>query len=87
MRIVFARKFVKSLAKIPAPIRERYYERLILFKQDRRHPLLNDHGLGGEWAGHRSVNVTGDYRAIYHEVSAEIFRFVAIGTHPQLYGR
>ena len=86
MRIIFARVFVKRLKKIPAPIREQYYERLTLFRTEWQHPILADHALTAEWAGHRSINVTGDYRAVYKEVANEIFEFVAIDTHHNLYG-
>lgn len=87
MRIIFAHSFVKRLKKIPAPVREQYYERLSMFREDRQHSILADHALTGEWVGHRSINVTGDYRALYREVVEGVFEFVAIGTHPELYGK
>lgn len=86
MRIIFAHAFVKRLKKISTPIREQYYERLTLFRSERRHPILADHALGGVWAGHRSINVTGDYRAVYKEIANDTFEFVAIDTHHNLYG-
>jgi len=73
-------------AKLPRDPREKFIERAELFIENPRHILLKDHALTGTWAGHRSINVTGSYRAVYHEVSTDTFRFVAIGTHPELYG-
>ena len=87
MRIIFAHDFVKRLKKIPAPVREQYYERLELFQEGVRHPLLADHTLMGEWKGHRSINVTGNYRAIYREIATGVFEFVAMGTHAELYDK
>ena len=86
MRILHGGKFDKQFAKLSTGIQEAYIERNRLFMEDRRYPLLRDHALTGAWAGHRSINVTGDYRAVYEEVAADTFRFVAIGTHHELFG-
>ncbi|MEK9154057.1 MAG: type II toxin-antitoxin system mRNA interferase toxin, RelE/StbE family [Patescibacteria group bacterium] len=80
------RVFDRMFKKLPRDVRDRFVERAELFIKDHRHPLLRDHALTGAWAGHRSINVTGDYRAVYEEVAADTFRFVAIGTHHDLYG-
>jgi len=42
--------------------------------------------LVGELRGYRSINITGDWRAIFMEIDGgKIIYFVAIGTHSQLY--
>jgi len=45
---------------------------------------LNNHSLSGEWRGYRSIDITGDIRAVYR-IENEINLFVAIGSHNQLY--
>ncbi len=77
--------FRKKMRKLPRTIQDGFWERLQLFRENARHPLLHDHALTGEWAGCRSLNVTGDYRAIY-VVDGSTIRFLAIGTHAELYG-
>ncbi|MEK7116857.1 MAG: type II toxin-antitoxin system mRNA interferase toxin, RelE/StbE family [Patescibacteria group bacterium] len=87
MHAIFDAKFKKMYAKVSKKIKIAFNNRLDLFLIDRRHPLLDDHALSGKYLGYRSINITGNFRAIYTEVSKNIFRFVAIGTHPQLYGK
>ncbi len=62
--------------------------KLKLFKADNFSPLLNNHILKGKYSGTRSINVTGDWRALYvteGQFGQDIV-FVALGTHSQLYG-
>ena len=65
-------------------MQSRFEERLKLFLEDSFHPLLNNHQLHGEWEGYRSINITGDLRAIF-KVEEETAIFVAIDTHTNLY--
>ncbi len=84
MIIKFEKSFDKQFKKMLKNLKNKFYERLELFRQDKFQYLLNNHSLTGEWDGHRSINITGNYRAVYYEYNNEI-RFVAIGTHSQLY--
>ena len=65
-------------------VKEKFEAKLRLFREDRYSPTLNNHSLAGEYAGYRSINVTGDWRAIFMEVRETVY-FVALGTHSQLY--
>jgi addiction module RelE/StbE family toxin len=80
------KKFVKQFKKLPKNVREKFEQKLRVFVINPYSPVLNNHPLTGRWAGCRSVNVTGDYRAIYH-LSNDIVTFMRIGTHHQLYGK
>jgi addiction module RelE/StbE family toxin len=86
-RFSTSRAFNRMFKKLSLSVRERFIERAELFVHNARHPLLHDHALTGEWIGHRSINVTGDYRAVYKEITNDTFEFVAIGTHHQLFGK
>ncbi len=86
MEVDFHRIFLKQLERLPARVRVKFEQRLSLFLIDEFHPLLNNHPLTGEYAGKRSINVTGDYRAVYLHLTAHSVLFFAIGTHSQLYG-
>ncbi len=80
----YHKRFKKQYEKLPLKIRERFKERLLIFKDDPFAIELNNHTLHGKYAGCRSINVTGDLRAIY-EVKENGVRFLDIGTHSELY--
>ncbi len=69
--------------------RSAFAERSQLFQTDPFHPFLHNHALKGMYKGYRSINVTGDWRALYMEsrsASGEvIIEFKLFGTHSQLY--
>lgn len=85
MAITYSRVFKKMFKKKDTFVQTKFSERLSLFMQDRNHPLLNNHLLDGIWIGCRSINITGDFRAVYEELGNDYFEFVAIGTHSELY--
>ena len=85
MAITYSRVFKKMFKKRDAWVQDKFAERLLLFTQNRNHLLLNNHPLDGIWAGCRSINITGDFRAVYEELGNDCFEFVAIGTHSELY--
>ena len=85
MKVKFHRNFEKLYDKLPDKIQRRFEERLLIFVGNASDPTLRDHSLTGEWQGCRSINVTGDYRALYETLDEETVIFVAIGTHSQLY--
>lgn len=89
MSINYGKRFSKQYEKADLKIRNAFKNRLKLFKEDPHHPLLNNHSLTGEYAGYRSINVTGNWRAIYGEMQDKegnkVTTFKVLGTHPQLY--
>ncbi|MBI4097855.1 MAG: type II toxin-antitoxin system mRNA interferase toxin, RelE/StbE family [Candidatus Levybacteria bacterium] len=83
-RIDFSTKFLKQHKKAPIEIKRAWIKRFALFSQDPSNKQLNNHQLTGKLKGFRSINITGDYRAIYSErIDAIVFE--ALGTHSQLY--
>lgn len=83
-RIDFSNKFFKQQKKAPQNIRKAWIKRLDLFNQDSFNSLLNNHALTGEFSGYRSINVTGDWRALYSEYEEDrqkVIVFEVIGTH------
>lgn len=58
------------------------------FVKNPNEPVLDNHELRDKWEGHKSIDITNDYRAIYYEWEVDdevVAYFVAIGTHDQLY--
>ncbi len=85
MVIEISRKFTKQYNKAPLAIRLSFQNRLLVFKQEPFTPILQNHRLKGKWQDHRSINVTGDWRAIFYHIDEQHIVFRAIGTHSQLY--
>ncbi len=84
MQIIIHKSFLKMYAKQPAKVQKKFKESRNIFLKDVFDIRLNNHKLNGKWFGYRSINITGDYRAIFRE-DTDIVIFVAIGTHSQLY--
>jgi addiction module RelE/StbE family toxin len=85
MQILFGKKFEKRAKKLPAKVKQHIEERIIMFSVNPHHMLLNNHELKGDMSPRRSINITGDIRAIYEQVNADTVRFIDIGTHSELY--
>lgn len=84
MQIVFRKSFQKDFAKCSVKIQAQAEERVLLFMNDRFHPLLNFHALKGEYEHCFSINVTADIRALF-SISGDVMHLIRIGTHSQLY--
>ena len=85
MKILLHAKFEKKFDTLPLSLQSRFFERVAIFRDNQRHPILHDHSVDKAYPGWRSINVTGDYRALYEEQNGDIV-FMKIGTHPELYG-
>lgn len=85
MTIDFHKDFTKAFKKLPSKTKNKFQDRLVLFEKDEFSPILNNHTLKGSYQGYRSINVTGDIRAIFKTEDQRII-FVKIGSHSSLYG-
>lgn len=83
-RIDYSKKFIKQLRKAPLSIKRYFRQKSELFLNHPFHPQLNNHALTGKFKGYRSINITGDWRAIYSE-EENLIIFKLLGTHSQLY--
>lgn len=83
-RIDYSRGFDKKLKKAPLSIKIAFRQGLALFINDPFHPQLNNHALTGKFKRYRSINITGDWRAIYSK-EKDVIIFELLGTHSQLY--
>lgn len=84
MRVEYTHHFIKELKKTPNKTQIAFRKKLELFLQNKYGPLLNNHALSGKLAGYRSINITGDWRALFQE-NGESVCFMVIGTHGKLY--
>ena len=89
MDVKFSKKFKKQYNKASLKIKSEFDIRLKLLLHDQFHPLLNNHSLTGNLKGYRSINITGDWRAIFSEYEGQdkkVVVFEMLGTHSELYG-
>lgn len=85
MIIVFHKEFTKGFKKLPQKIKEHVKRRLLLLENDPSAPELNAHELHGKKKGRWSINITGDWRALYVRIERNTIMFVTIDTHSNLY--
>ena len=87
MKIVFHKYFDKSYKRCSSKVQKRFKIRLKIFFENPYSPVLENHALHGEWKDFRSINITGDYRALYHYLGQkkDIVEFFVIDTHNNLY--
>ncbi len=86
MKVRYHSRFLKVFRKLPAKVHDRFFARLSLFQLEPFHPLLNNHSVEAAYPGWRSINVTGDYRALFEITGDDAVLFMKIGTHSELYG-
>lgn len=85
MEIRLHRNFEKQFGKLQPKLKEKFKERRNLFLVEPFHPILNNHALTGERSGQWSINITGDYRALYVFQGEDAIVFIEIDTHSNLY--
>lgn len=85
MDISYSKAFIKQAKKLSPEIRNKLLERVEVFSMNPLHPTLRNHALKGKYKNYRSIDITGDVRALYLQRSTEAI-FDAVGTHSQLYG-
>ena len=88
-RIDYSKEFLKQLKKAPYEIKIAFTKRLKLFIDNPFSSQLNNHLLTGKYSGYRSININGDWRAVYSvsidKQGNQIIIFELLGTHSQLY--
>jgi addiction module RelE/StbE family toxin len=85
MNISYSKNFIKSSKLLKSNIRTRLLECIRLFSESPTHPTLRNHQLKGAYKDYRSIDITGDIRALYLQKESEVI-FDQLGTHSQLYG-
>lgn len=85
MNVIFHKRFDKMAGKLAPRVKQKMVERIPLFVKDPLDPQLRVHALYTPYKGSFSVDITGDYRAIYELIDDETALFTHVGTHSQLY--
>lgn len=85
MNVLFHKNFKKQYKKLRFNEQGHCDERIALFVRDPYHPVLNNHSLGGEYKNFKSINITGDLRALFELADKDTVLFITIDTHSNLY--
>ena len=85
MEVTFHRRFTKQRDRLSRIQQAQLKDRIKRFRLNPSTRVLRDHALTGKYRGYRSINVTGDIRAVYKLLDKELALFTHIGTHSQLY--
>ncbi|HRN70731.1 MAG TPA: type II toxin-antitoxin system mRNA interferase toxin, RelE/StbE family [Candidatus Woesebacteria bacterium] len=88
MVIKFNKKFKKQYDKADLKIQLAFDHTIKLFLQNPFHPSLRNQQLSGKLKLYRSINITGNWKALYSESSISnktIIIFEMLGTHSHLY--
>lgn len=86
MEIILRPSFEKAYNKLSKKLREKIDERLPIFLKKPYAYILHNHELLGEHSGYRSINITGDMRAIFY-IKDDVAVFADVGTHSELFGK
>jgi len=85
INVIYTKDFKKSFNKKDKFIQGKTLERVRLFREDPFNVLLDNHKLNGEYEGSSSINITGNFRAIFQYINNDTIVFSDIGTHSELY--
>jgi addiction module RelE/StbE family toxin len=85
MIIETTKSFDKQYAKLSIKVKTSFKQRIEMFKANPFDTTLRNHALKGKYLGFRSIDITGDVRALYTTQGDMIIIFGFIGTHSQLY--
>ncbi|HEY4478848.1 MAG TPA: type II toxin-antitoxin system mRNA interferase toxin, RelE/StbE family [Candidatus Paceibacterota bacterium] len=86
MIVIYSKKFRRNYKKLPFKLQEQFKQRRRLFLANPFDLILNNHALHDPYVGCRSINITGDYRAIFYQENESVIHFLIIGTHHELFG-
>ena len=85
MKLFFHKSFDKEYQKLTSKQKEKVEKCLGIFLENPFDLRLNNHPLKGKYVDYRSINITGDMRAIYKRRSENECIFILMGTHSSLY--
>lgn len=88
IRVDYSKQFTKQYQKATEKVQQAARSRIKLFLENSSNPLLHLHPLQGKYKGYQSINITGDWRALFREfkeVGLTVWYFDLLDTHSNLY--
>jgi addiction module RelE/StbE family toxin len=83
--IITSKNLDKKFRKLEKKLQLQAKSRILIFIKNPFSPILNNHLLHGDKKLIRSINISGDLRLLYKEVSTDTIHFIDIDTHSNLY--
>ncbi len=84
MAVRYKKRFQKHFRKLSPKVKDKFYQQLEIFLASPLDQRLHNHTVDTAFPGCRSLDVTGDYRAIFREDGGDVI-FIDIDTHSNLY--
>ena len=88
MQVHTTKRFDSQFKKQNQKTQKSFQQRIQIFLEDQRNPILKIHKLSGEYKGLWSFNVNADIRVIFDKSRLEkdsVILLVSIGSHSELY--
>ena len=85
VEIVYSRHFLKSVKKLPTPIKNKLATKLDLLQRNPFHSLLHTKPLTGQLFGFYSFRITREWRVIFQFLAPEIIKLIEIGHRKDIY--
>jgi addiction module RelE/StbE family toxin len=84
MTVAYSKAFIKQAKKLSPELRQKLQNKIAIFSDNPLHTSLRNHALKGKYKEYRSIDITGDVRALYLQQDNEAI-FDTVGTHSHLY--
>ncbi len=81
MEVQFTPSFVRQLKKLPKALQQEAVEKINLFKQDPKHPMLKTHKLKGKLKERYSFSVNYQTRIVFKYADSAVVTLLAVGDH------
>lgn len=80
-------RMYSDLIKSEPELKEQILTAITRFRKNHHDTRLDNHFLTKNLDGYWAFSITNDIRIIYERLSKNTVRFLAIGTHKDVYGR
>lgn len=87
LKIEFTGEYLVMLKNLIADeeVADLVAEKIVLFRNNPQDTRLRNHALTRSMASKWSFSITGDIRIVYEWLGKNTVRFLAIGTHQEVY--
>ena len=85
VQLIYSKHFLKSIKKLPTPIKNKLATKLELLQKNPFHPLLHTKSLTGPLFGFYSFRITREWRVIFQFLAPEVIKLIEVGHRKDIY--
>lgn len=85
IRIVYTKRFLKSVNKLPAAQQDKLADLLEILQNNPFHPNLHTKSLADPLTGFYSFRITRDWRVIFQFLEADKIQLITVGHRKDIY--